>query len=213
MAGYSVQAGLELYEWNLQLASAVMHDVAHIEISVRNVYDQKISAAWDGKLHWLFDSSSPVIAPLIRARRRGGNVDLNARNRASIADARNRVRAKYPDPGQVIAELPFGFWRNLTDAAHEKSLWIPFLHHAFPQGTDRRAVEYALRKVNIVRNRASHHEPFFTLKQQNVLLNAQRNIVNLARMLLPPLADYIIATSTVEQVLAQTPTFLNKESR
>lgn len=110
---------------------------------------------------WLFDPDSPVYTELWRTRR-GKRIDLNARNRASIREAMAHTHNKHPSAGQVIAELPFRSWRYLTDAAHEKTLWVTYLNRAFPKGTDRRHIERSLAIVNKVRNRASHHEPLFT---------------------------------------------------
>ncbi|MFV8381533.1 Abi family protein [Corynebacterium hindlerae] len=193
---------LALYEWNIRLANAIMHDIAHIEVAVRNIYDATISSSFHGQQHWLFDPDSPVVQPLLRTRR-GKNVDLNAKNRESIQNAIRRIRTDNPDSGQVIAELPFGFWRHLTDAAHEKSLWVPHLTFAFPKGTDRKHIERLLTLINEVRNRASHHEPLFTTARRTQLVRAQCGIVEIARLLLPPLAGHIQATSTLHQVIAE----------
>lgn len=51
---------LALYEWNLRLVGAVLHDVAHVEVAIRNAYDQAFSAHWSGDNSWLLDSCSPV---------------------------------------------------------------------------------------------------------------------------------------------------------
>ncbi len=198
--GSDSKEALELYEWNLQLAGAIMHDIAHIEVAVRNTYDRTITSLYDSDTHWLFDANSPVLIPLWR-NRKGRKRDLNTRNRKSICDAKQRVRSQRPAPGQVIAELPFGFWRHLTDTAHEKTLWVPYLNRAFPKGTDRKQVEQWLGLINEVRNRASHHEPLFTPDRRDDLIEAQHAIVTLARMLLPELAGYIQATSNLEKTL------------
>ncbi|MDO4665851.1 MAG: Abi family protein [Actinomycetaceae bacterium] len=198
--GSDATKALKLYEWNLQLASAIMHDIAHIEVAVRNIYDRTIASSFTSNTHWLFDPHSPVVRPLLRTRR-GKTIDLNTRNRASIDDAKRRIRSQHPTPGQVIAELPFGFWRHLTDTAHEKTLWVPYLNRAFPKGTDRKQVECRLTLINQVRNRASHHEPLFTSARRNELLKAQHAIVTLAQLLLPELADHIQTTSIVNETL------------
>lgn len=195
---------LELYEWNISLSGAVMHDIAHIEVAIRNVYNQTITSKWHGNDHWLFDATSPVNAPLRRSRR-GRLLDLNHRNRESISDATRRVRSSSPTPGQVIAELPFGFWRHLTDAAHERTLWIPILSWAFPNRTDRRQIERNLTLINSVRNRASHHEQMFDSRRQEEVVRAQTAIIEVAEMLLPELAIHIAATSTVSQVIERNP--------
>lgn len=195
---------LELYEWNISLSGAVMHDIAHIEVAIRNVYDQTMTSRWHGDDHWLFDAASPVNDPLLR-RRSGRNLDLNARNRVSINDAISRVPSSAPTSGQVIAELPFGFWRHLTDAAHEKVLWIPNLSWAFPKRVDRKEVERKLTLINSVRNRASHHEQVFDPRRQAEVVRAQTAIVEVAAMLLPELATHITATSTMSEVIERNP--------
>ncbi len=101
-----------------------------------------------------------------------------------------------------MAELNFGFWRYLTAAKHEKHLWVPYLHHALPAGTDRAAdVDAPIARLHLVRNRAVHHEPLL-----RVNLQARRaDIVALASMVNPGLGTYITATSTLDAVAAIRP--------
>lgn len=200
-AGNDSSKALALYEQNTELSNAIMHDIAHFEVAIRNVYDRSICKYFDGHEHWLFDESSPVIKPLYRSRK-GSIIDLNARNRFSIMEAQRRARGKPLAPGQIIAELPFGFWRHLTDSAHEKNLWVSYLHSAFPPGTDRKAIEQALAMINKVRNRASHHEPLFTQRRYRELSAAHGFIIELAQMFLPELADHIHNTSRVADILS-----------
>lgn len=195
---------LALYEWNLQLAAALMHDVAHIEVAVRNSYNKVLEDHWAGGEHWLLDSSSPIRSALVR-KRRGKNIDLNERNRRSIDEAFQRLHTNAPAVGAIIAELSFGFWRHLTDTAHEKTLWVPYLSRAFPKGTNRRDIEASLMMINTVRNRASHHEPLFTSRREEEITQCQAKIVDLAQMLLPELATHLQATSTITTVLGQKP--------
>lgn len=195
---------LKLYEWNVELATATMHDIAHIEVGLRNVYDQTISAKLNGTTQWLFDPESPVRTPLLR-KRHGKARDLNHRNRESIDEARQRIRSLNPSPGQVIAELSFGFWRHLTNTAHEKTLWVPYLNHAFPRGSSRKNIERSLQLINEVRNRASHHEPLFTPARRYELVAAHKAVIDIARMLIPELAKYIEATSTLHNILQHQP--------
>ncbi len=195
---------LVLYEWNLELSYSMMHDIAHIEVAIRNIYDQTLSEHWQGEKHWLFDPKSPVVSELWRTRDKR-SLNLNERNLISINEARKRINKRSPSPGQIIAELPFGFWRHLTDAAHEKTLWIPYLSRAFPKRTSRKKVESSLKLINMVRNRASHHEPLFTSYRQDEVIQAHKNILQLARLLLPPLENYIRQKTTIRQVLERKP--------
>lgn len=37
---------LALYEWNAQLSAALLHDLAHLEVGLRNAYDVVLSTRW-----------------------------------------------------------------------------------------------------------------------------------------------------------------------
>ena len=203
-AGGNWGQALDLYEWNLRLGAALMRDIAHVEVAIRNAYDSTMNAHWRGNQHWLFDPKSPVLEPLWRARH-GRRSDLNARNRATVADAIRRCGGASAKPGEVIAELSFGFWRHCTDAAHEKSLWVPYLHRAWPKKTSRVALERSITTINTARNRASHHEPLFDIQPGRDLAAAHREVLRLSGLLVPELAVYIQATTTVPTVLATRP--------
>ncbi len=115
------------------------------------------------------------------------------------------MRSSPAASGQVIAELPFGFWRHLTDAAHEKVLWIPILSWAFPSKTDRKQIERKLTLINSVRNRASHHEQMFDQRRQTEVMRSSTAISELAETLVPELAVHIKHTSTINEVLSCNP--------
>ena len=64
----------------------------------------------------------------------------------------------------VIAELSFGFWRQLLESRYFTAMWVPVTNKAFSDGaTDlrvrQREVAVRMRQLNLVRNRAAHHEP------------------------------------------------------
>ncbi|MFA5608448.1 MAG: hypothetical protein WDA07_14970 [Leucobacter sp.] len=203
-AGGDRPRALELYEWNLRLGSALMRDIAHVEVALRNAYDRVMCERWQGAQHWLFDPASPVLTPLWRTRS-GRRSDLNARNRATVSDAIRRCGSASVKSGEVIAELSFGFWRHCTDAAHEKVLWVPYLHRAWPKKTSRVTLERSLTTINTARNRASHHEPLFGSKPGRDLNAAHHEILHLSELLLPELAVYIRDTTTVMRTLTERP--------
>lgn len=203
-AGGNSSLGLLLYEWNLDIAQALMHDIAHIEIALRNHYDTILSQEIKSGDNWVFDPRTPIVAPLLR-RRKGKTIDLNAVNRASIAEAKRRSGLAEPTPGQVIAELNFGFWRHMTDSSHEKSLWIPILRKAYPPKTNRSEIDKGIRLINDVRNRASHHEPFISPLRLEQARQAGRQILRLAAMIIPELVDHIQNTSTLKALMDEKP--------
>ena len=159
-SGNNLQCALRLYEWNINLGQTLMKDIAFFEVALRNAYNREIDSRWDGTRHWLFDDDSPVSIPIPRHNRAGKSFDANALNRTSIRNA-TPSRTETIQPDKTIANLPLGFWAHLTDKAHERILWIPYLHHAWPSGTNRADLNAKIRLINECRNRIAHHEPLF----------------------------------------------------
>lgn len=141
-ASGSRRKSLALYEWNIAAACAVQQDLCHLEVGLRNAYDAAIRAYWTGATDW---TNHPAVVfppmPSTRGRRATGNpkavVDINAKQSALLIRTRTDAGGATAPAGKVIAELSFGFWRYLSIKSHEKSLWVPYLHHAFPAGTGR----------------------------------------------------------------------------
>lgn len=195
---------LALYEWNTALACAVLRDLSHFEIALRNAYARALDTTWTGTGHWLDDPGSPLRAPLIRVRkgRRGPRrrVDINDKTRGAIDGARKRYGHTAP-PGKVIAELSLGVWRYLSTSAHEKTLWVPHLHHAFPPGTHRATVDQLIGALHELRNRAAHWEPLLAAP---VALRT-KDLLTVTGLLSPELAAYIRHTSQVGPTLDRRP--------
>lgn len=211
------ESALALYEWNISVAMAFLHDASHAEVLLRNSYNTVLEHWWLGDQHWLLDPQSPVNVPLYRMRD-GVKIDSNDKNRQSIDEALRRNRMKNVSPGSLVAELPFGFWRHLTDAAHEQVLWIPALHKALAPHTRRKEIEQHLARINRVRNRAAHNEPFISSRRRREALHAFRSILKLEALLNPKLASHTTATSTLLWTIENPPTpleplseFLNYE--
>ena len=64
-----------------------------------------------------------------------------------------------PLRGRSSLKLSMGIWRYLSFSAHEKTLWVPYLHKAFPRGTERATVDRKIGDLHELRNRAAHWEP------------------------------------------------------
>jgi hypothetical protein len=192
--------GLTLYEWNAQFSAALLHDLAHLEVGLRNAYDVALSTRWPGPPHWTL-AGNTVFAPLYRRRGRR-HVDVNDRPRESLRHAIANAGGPTAPPGKVVAELMFGFWRYLSSAAHEKTLWVPALHRAFPPGTDRAAhVDGPVGRLHDLRNRVAHHEPLLTTDVAGRL----SDLTGVAARLDPHLGQHVQATSTVSSLLATRP--------
>ncbi|TCO23391.1 Abi-like protein [Kribbella steppae] len=195
-----LQRALQLYEWNAKISAALMRDLGHVEIGLRNAYAEVIEHYWSGTPdHWT-RSAATLFRPVYRMRD-GEPVDINRQQRAQLEEACARVGPDGP-PGKVIAELTFGFWRFLSSSAHEKTVWVPFLHRAYPPGTNRkRDVDSRVATLNRLRNRVAHHEP---LIGENLPREAAK-VSALAGLLDPELGAYVAATSDVPGLLLARP--------
>lgn len=155
---------LKLYEWNSLAGQMLMRDISHFEIALRNGYDKEISSSWEGEHHWLLDPHSPAITPVWRVREKNGvkrGQDVNQRNRKQVDDAISKCGNAKATAGQVMAELSFGFWRQFTTKAMEKTLWVPYINKCFPRHTQRSEVDKTIESVNSLRNRIAHNEPIY----------------------------------------------------
>ena len=187
----NTERALELYEWNVTLGQVLMRDILHFEVALRNACDCVMRRYWEGAGHWLLDENSPVVRPIIRLSKCKKPRDVNLVNRRAILESKDK--AKDPaDPDQVVAGLMLGFWTHLTDRSRERDLWIPYLHTAWPRGTDRADLVRSLTSINRVRNRMAHNERLFNpLKRVASVSQTDADILRLLRGLCPDAAEYL----------------------
>jgi hypothetical protein len=185
----------------------MLGDVAHFEVALRNAYDRVMRNHWTGPSHWLLDDNSPVRLPILRQSKAGKLRDVNFVNRKAIEEA--RARAGAGDPDKVIAGLMLGFWVHMTDRSRERDLWIPYLHVAWPKGTDRAKLQASLLAIGTMRNRVAHNERLFNPSDPSLSPDAVSNdAVRLLRMLCPNVADYLYGAegaSNVRKFLGEFP--------
>lgn len=182
---------LELYLWNIGLAQAVLRDVSFFEVALRNAYDRAISSVWNGNDHWLFDDASPARRPILRTNKRGKVKDANRLNRNTIDHLASNL-GHNPSPDKVISNLTFGFWAHMTDRSHERDLWIPAIHAAWPTGISRDNLNRKISEINNVRNRAAHHEHLFAPGGETCsTLEACKDAVELFSQLAPEACSYV----------------------
>lgn len=211
-ANHNRRNALELYEWNTAISAAFQHDLAHLEVGLRNAYDRALTAATpDGHPHWVFD---PVrfFPPHIQKAANGVRYDANETARRKLAAAvreaaspgpgrRASARHGQPPPGKVIAELSFGFWRYLSAKRHDEHLWVPHLHKAFQPGVSRRAVDGPVGRLHTLRNRVAHHEPLLTAD----LTRRCQDVLTVARLISDELCAHIQAHSSCATLIDQRP--------
>lgn len=182
---------LRLYAWNNSVAGAFWESLAHFEIILRNVLDERMAGRHRNLGRpgdWLDDPAQ----------------ELSWRAREKVADAKECVRRKRKPMchGQIVSELPFGFWRFLLSRQHHTTLW-PDLAVAFPYAPNRsiRTVEVPVTRLHDVRNRIAHHERIWTMS----LEDRYRDLLLVLGFVDPDVRDWVDGSSRVPRVLAARP--------
>lgn len=192
-AGHDDERALRLYEWNATVNAALLHDFAHFEVGVRNLYDRGLRLSLQpGENHWL----DPTPLQRIFPRPHGGD----RRTRGDVQKARDRVGGSGAPPGAVMAELTFGFWATLTAHRLNSTAW-PYLEQVLPDQTDRTRLHDSMTQLRRTRNRVAHHEPVVPSNVETTLRRMRR----IAQYVSREFADHLDAMSTVRTLLAQRP--------
>lgn len=192
-AGHDEDRALRLYEWNANVNAALLHDFAHFEVGMRNLYDRGLLLSLhSGESHWLDD------APL---RRLYPDPSYgNRRSRNDVQKARNRLGGSGAPPGGILAELTFGFWAMATANRLDGTVW-PYLKQVLPDQTDRSQLHDSMMELNRARNRVAHHEPVRTGNVEVTL----RRMKRIAGYVSPEFANHLETMSTVRTLLEQRP--------
>lgn len=182
---------LRLYEWNNAVTGAFWESLAHFEVVMRNVLDRqmaerhrRLGRAGD----WLDDPAR----------------ELSEHARRKVSEAKSCVRGKRKQMchGQIVSELPFGFWRFLLKRQHRTTLW-PDLAAGFPYASSRSAqvVEDPVTRLHDVRNRLAHHERVWALP----LDDRYQDLLKVLGFIDPVVRDWVADASRVPDILAARP--------
>ena len=164
-----------------------------------------LPATLPGDAHWTDPATLLTLFPVVMRRDRaaGRSRDVNKIPRGNVGRARLNTATTpqaQPVPDKVVAELMFGFWTYLFADAHEKTIWVPHLHKAFPAGTDRNRLNDALAALRDFRNRVAHHENILNGSESE-----RRRIVFVIRLLSGDALAHFKANSGVATILASRP--------
>ncbi|MGW8766464.1 hypothetical protein ACWGN5_28650 [Streptomyces sp. NPDC055815] len=136
-------AALRLYWWNVEASAALFGPFHCLEVALRNAVHDRL-AEFHGRPDWW------TVAPL----RSGGLRKVDEARRAC------QGRGKSGTPDEIVAELSFGFWRQLLTRWNSRDFWVPVVHKAFPGYQGRRDVlDDQVLSLVLLRNRIMHHEP------------------------------------------------------
>lgn len=149
-----VDRALALLRREMHAATDLWQSIAFLEIALRNAVDRRMQRRHENlgrEGHWIFDDA--------RELGRSENPRHHQQPYSEISRAIERVRSnrKPITPGQIISELPFGFWHQLLSKRHRR-LW-PDLAGAFPNAPDRsqQSIHDRVTRIRACRNRIGHH--------------------------------------------------------
>lgn len=184
--GGDVKAAIELYQWNLEVSSALFTPIHYFEVALRNTIDMRLTKDFGGSQSWFDAPTTP----------------LSGGGKGKVAQAKGRVTAAGHQitHGRVVAELSLGFWWTLFADSYNRTLWGPSLRHAFPQAR-RDRLHYEIDKIRLLRNRIAHHEPLIAYD----LAAEYTRILQTAERIDVRLAWWIDATSRVGATLDRRP--------
>lgn len=206
---------LDLYLWDRDLAAAAMADLAILEVAMRNSMNRALERL-AGQPDWF------VI-----------DIGLDNRSQRAVAKAWGQVPNGRRTPGRVVAQLMFGFWRDLLEAGGAagegprrtttsyEDLWRQQIRTAFPGGRAIAGKENAqftrswtlgvVKEVHALRNRSAHHEPLingFPMPGESRRLTAEQGhlaCLKLASILDRDLATWLTSNSHMARVLPNRP--------
>jgi hypothetical protein len=194
------ELAMKIYLWNSDLSSAILRDLGHLEVAVRNAFDEQLCKAdpdWAAKSSpaWLLLETGPE-------RVRKDQRNLNNSSRILLGKAQRDLGPGMTH-GKVIARLSFGFWQFLTVKKREATLWTRYLHKAFPKGTARSEVHSLLDSAVGLRNRLAHMEP--VSGSSAILASKLADVDRLFALVSPEVHDWITGESNVVDLIRQAP--------
>ncbi len=190
VCGGDLAAAVELYEWNAAVSAALWLDIGHLEILVRNAMHHQLttfSVRMYGEPRWYLNP--------------GGQLQPAAQTDIAMTYTRLARAGKPADPGRVVAELSFGFWRYLTASSYDRVLWKPVLSHGFAGQPRRRPLYDRLARLHLLRNRLAHHEPVH--RQQLARLHG--DLLTVIEWIDPALRGWVEQESKTQAALATRP--------
>ncbi|MEV6557066.1 hypothetical protein AB0M22_15200 [Nocardia sp. NPDC051756] len=188
-----IDAAIRLYWWNIDISAAFYTPLHCLELALRNSLHTRLTDQFGRRDWWLVaqlrDPGLQMVTS-VRCKR-------NGRGCAYTAD-------------DIVAELSFGFWVSLTSKTYDRSLWVPFLHRAFPlYRGPRRRLHDDLQTMRLFRNRIMHHEPI----HHRHLEADHKTILRLLGYMSPSMTDQLKSYDQVVRTLGQRPdrtTLLNR---
>ena len=188
LPGEEWPVALARYQWNLQLAEAMLPSLNYLEVGLRNGVNRLVGGIYSPD--WL------ITLP-IQIQFSEDDLSQIARIKADVL----KYKGKLASHDDVLAQLNFGFWVALFHKRHMGGIWsrareplastFPHMPASYWGGEElrerRQQVKNLLDSVKALRNRIAHHEPIW--KQTPTALDVHQNCIDLIRALSPAAAD------------------------
>ncbi|WP_342318706.1 hypothetical protein [Corynebacterium mayonis] len=182
-----VDRALDLYQWNAEMAGAVLEQISHLEVLLRQAIDTHMSS-------YINETQSGIPWVLLPP--------CSTTQGAAIEKVRERLRARNQETrDQIVANLSFGFWSGWLGSKYEE-LWRQCLHKAFPHSPGRRAdVAGIVEQIRKFRNRVAHHDSLL-----NVAIKFEMDAVfRLAEYISPDAAKWMRSVDRTQAVATRRP--------
>lgn len=180
----NTQQALDLYQWNLQVSSALFECLGVCEVVVRNAVANAIQAEHGAE--WAFN------VRFVRTMKQNRRDEL--------------LNARQATTEQTICELPFVFWQGFFTSRFDDEIWkkhwavaLPNAKHADLQAM-RAEVFDSLEKLRKLRNRIAHHEPIFNRNLQG----DYKRIIKIIGYCSQEIADWVKSWQRIDGLLNTT---------
>lgn len=184
-----LHGALELYVWNAALASAFLPVIGAVEISLRNVMNDRLVVAYSAP--WYDDANFLAL-------------DQSGNFRKQIDRCKNYIARAKPvrtiTVPRIVAELGLSFWVGLLKPGFQQSLW-PILSPAFVRYTRRKTLMRLLEPSISFRNRVAHHEPIHDRNPSAMYAN----LLAASEIISPGLSSWIERHGRIRQILTAGP--------
>ncbi len=168
-ASGSSSDSLALYNWNAQLASALLYPFHIFEVSIRNAVSDAIGSTHTTNWH-----KATSFERSLKKSKYG----------YCPKDDLAKVSQKHAQLSKAIPEFKFVFWEKMLTARYQKQIWDNHIYTVFQNHTTLGLSKYDLRdhlrlrieSVREVRNRVAHHEPILRFDIPLLLANMEEVI-------------------------------------
>ena len=193
---------LELYQWNMEISSAILMPLHVFEVSLRNAVAEA-TAAFHGD-NWPWSE--------------GFHFSLPKPRRPHYSPYRDVMAAIEPckknNLGDIIVELKFSFWQSMLTQRHHERIWKPNFQRVFPgaptcspTGTQIRRLHKEVNEIRDFRNRVAHHEPIFDMP----IKKYHAQIHRLVEWRSKDAAEWLNGIDPVPEMLEKRPSWLDKK--